>query len=400
MMKKTLLVSLAVLLLLVGLCACGNGDAAETTEPKLDTTATDADIVLLDGLYQDRVAYFGDMHNHSDSGGTSDGHVKLADWPTEVMEPKLMDFAVIVDHRQSEHMRLDEWDDTLFVGGSEAGTEIVDPSIIQGNMHYNMIFSDPDKLDEYVKSNTEYNYRLDTETGWYRFSYPTFSPDRFRERMAQIYELGGFYVQVHPLFTSYLQAEDPLDYWFGDYTGFEIYTSTSKDYTTAHEAMIKAKATWVAMLDAGKIVFATCGSDDHRDSSVASLTTLYSAEKHADAYLGLFRVGDFTAGPVGIRMAMGDVCTGGQTDFTGKRLVISVADWHSLAIDQNSQYRLDIYNENGLVESIELNGTDPQYFAIDAEDCRYYRAEVYDVTNDYWFAVGNPIWNSKYLQES
>lgn len=398
-MKKYLAIMLAALILL-STCACKK-EEKQAEGQKFEAAATDADIALLEGLYKDRKAYFGDMHNHSDSSGTSDGHIKLADWPSDVMEPKLMDFAVIVDHKQSEHMRLEEWDDTLFVGGSEAGTEIVDPGLIQGNMHYNMIFTDPDKLDEYVKSNPEYNYRLeDPATNWYRFSYPTFAPDRFRERMAQVYELGGFYVHVHPLFNSYLKSEDPLDYWFGDYTGFEVYTSTSHDYTTAHEAMIKAKATWVAMLDAGKIVFATCGSDDHRDSSVASSTTLYSPEKHADAYLSLFRVGDFTAGPVGIRMAMGDVCTGGQTDFAGKRLVISVANWHEQAINKESKYRLDIYNEKGLVGSVDLNGTEPQYFAIDAEDCRYYRAEVYDVTNDYWFAVGNPIWNSKYLQES
>ena len=400
-MKKFLSAILAVLLL-VGLCACGNGDTAENTEPKFDATATDADIALLDGLYKDRKVYFGDMHNHSDSGGRSDGHIKLADWPAEVMEPIQMDFAVIVDHKQSEHMRLPEWDDTLFIGGSEAGTTIVDAKYEQGNMHYNMIFTDPDKLDEYVKSHAEYNYRLDIEkgTGWYCFSYPTFAPELFRERMAEIYELGGFYVQVHPLFNSYLKAQAPLDYWFADYSGFEIYTATNHDYTPAHEAMIKAKATWVAMLDAGKIVFATCGSDDHRDSNPDILSALYSAEKKADAYLQLMRKGDFTAGPVGIRMAMGDVCTGGQTDFTGKRLVISVADWHPQATKKDSKYRLDIYNEKGLVGSVDLNGTDPVYFAIDAEDCRYYRAEVYDVTNDYWFAVGNPIWNSKYLQES
>lgn len=414
-MKKFLCVSLAALMLM-GLCACGN--AADTnqpavTEPKFEALATDADIALLDGLYKDRKAYFGDMHNHSESMGRSDGHIKLEDWPSTVMEPKQMDFAVLVDHKQSEHMRLPEWDDTLFVGGSEAGTQIIDPALEQGNMHYNMIFTDPDKLDQYVKSHAEYNYRLDLDpefkdrhpaledgrTDWYCFSYPTFSPELFRERMAEIYDLGGFYVQVHPLFNNYIKSVDPLGYWYSDYSGFEIYTSTSHDYTPAHEAMIKAKATWVELLNLGKIVFATCGSDDHRDSSVDSLSTLYSTEKHANAYLERMRVGDFTAGPVGIRMAMGDVVTGGQTDFAGKRLVISVADWHPQAIKKDSKYRLDIYNDKGLVGSVDLNGTDPVYFAIDAEDCKYYRAEVWDVTNDYWFAVGNPIWNSKYLNQ-
>lgn len=411
-MKRILTFTLAMLMLL-GLCACSKEEAPakKPAEPKFEAAATDADIAVLDGLYAGRKAYFGDMHNHSDSYGRSDGHVKLADWPTEVMEPIQMDFAVLVDHKQSEHMRLPEWDDTLFVGGSEAGTTIEGPQYEQGNMHYNMIFTDPDKLDQYVKSHSEYNYRVDREsefadrhpalkdgrTEWYCFSYPTFAPERFRERMAEIYALGGFYVQVHPLFNNYIKSEDPLGYWYADYSGFEVYTSGSKDYTPAHEAMIKAKATWVAMLDAGKIVFATSGSDDHRNSSAASLSALYSAEKHGDAYLQMMRKGDFTAGPVGIRMAMGDVCTGGQTDFEGKRLVISVADWHPQARQEESQYRLDIYNEKGLVGSIDLNGTDPVYFALDAEDCRYYRAEVWDVTNDYWFAVGNPIWNSKYV---
>jgi len=153
------------------------------------------------------------------------------------------------------------------------------------------------------------------------------------------------------------------------------------------------------MLNLGKIVFATCGSDDHRDSSAHSLATFYSSQQHADAFLELMRKGDFSAGPVGIRMAMGDVVTGGQTDFTGKRLVISVGDWHPQAINQphnkKSEFRLDIYNEKGLVTSIDLDGTETQYFAIDAENCQYYRAEVYDVTNGYWLSVGNPIWNTE-----
>ena len=28
-------------------------------------------------------------------------------------------------------------------------------------------------------------------------------------------------------------------------------------------------------------------------------------------------------------------------------------------------------------------------------DCQYYRANIHDVTDDYIFAVGNPIWNKK-----
>ena len=87
--------------------------------------------------------------------------------------------------------------------------------------------------------------------------------------------------------------------------------------------------------------------------------------------------------------------TGGQTDFTGKRLVICVDEFHPQAIKEDHQYRLDVYNENGLVFSEEFDSAEAAYFAIEAEDCKYYRADVYDVTEGYIFAVGNPIWNEK-----
>lgn len=400
-MKKLLSLLLAVLMLIT-MCACGEKTPAanDATEPKINTTATDADIAQLEALYKDRIAYHGDMHNHSDSGGRSDGKTPLKLWPTVVLEPKEIDFAVIVDHKQTSHMRLPEWDVTKYVGGSEAATTILDDHLDQGGMHYNMIFNDWEALEELLRENEEYNLRDDEENpGNNTFKYAKFSGDRFREIVAQIREKGGFFVQVHPLFSSYIKSNNPLDYWYGDYTGFEIYTSTSHDYFPDHEAMQKAYKTWVDMLNLGKIVYATCGSDDHRDSSAHSLSTFYASEQHADAFLELMRKGDFSAGPVGIRMAMGDVVTGGQTAFTGKRLVISVGDWHPQAINQphnkKSEFRLDIYNEKGLVTSIDLAGTETQYFAIDAENCQYYRAEVYDVTNGYWLSVGNPIWNTE-----
>lgn len=111
--------------------------------------------------------------------------------------------------------------------------------------------------------------------------------------------------------------------------------------------------------------------------------------------MDFIRKGDLTAGPVGIRMCIGNVCTGGYADFAGQRLVIAVDDFHVLEQHKNHIYRLDVYNENGNVFCQEFRCTKPAYFAIDTEDCRYYRADVYDVTNDYIVAVGNPIWNKK-----
>lgn len=395
-MKRFLSLILAVLMLL-SLCACGNGEQSGGTTEAIGTyAASEADISQLEALYGDRTHFQGDLHNHSNSGGRSDGKVELRLWPALVMEPKEMDFAVIADHKQSSHMRLPEWDVSRYIGGTEAATTILDDHLDQGSMHYNIIFNDPDVLDQFLKDNPEYKFGPDSQNpGQNTFIYAKFDSTRFREIVQDILDRGGFFTHVHPNYDSYLKSDDPLDYWYGDYTGYEVMTGTSKGYNLSHDKNLAAYNTWVALLNLDKIVFATFGSDNHRYSDVACFSTIYADVKNNDNLLSYIRKGDFTAGPVGIRMAMGDVTTGGRTDFAGKRLVISVGDFHPQAIKEGHQYRLDVYNENGLVFSQEFDSAETAYFALNAEDCKYYRADVYDVTEDYIFAVGNPIWNQQ-----
>lgn len=393
-MKKVISLMLAAAMLL-SLSACAGGKQDET-EPAKTYTASEADIAQLEALYEGRTRFQGDLHNHSNSYGRSDGKVELRLWPVLVMEPKQMDFAVIVDHKQSQHMRLEEWDNTKFIGGTEAATTILDDGITQGSMHYNIIFNDPDVLDQFLKDNTEYRFGPDSQNpGQDTFIYAKFVSPRFREVVQDILDRGGFFTHVHPNFPSYLKSDDPLDYWYGDYTGYEVMTGGSKGYNLSHESNLAAYNMWVTLLNLDKIVFATFGSDNHRYSDVACFSTIYADERNNDNWLSYIRKGDFTAGPVGVRMAVGDTPTGGQTDFAGKRLVISVSDFHPQAIKEGHQYRLDLYNENGLVFSQEFDSAEKVYFAMDAEDCKYYRADIYDVTEEYIFAVGNPIWNRK-----
>lgn len=394
-MKRTLSMILAMLMCL-SLCACGTEqNAGETTEPTLGMAATAEEIAQLEALYDGRTDYQGDLHNHSNSGGRSDGKVELRLWPALVLEPKEIDFAVIVDHKQSEHMRLPEWDTTKFIGGTEAATTILDEHLTQGSMHYNIIFNDPDELDAFLKANSEYRFGPDSENpGQDTFIYAKFNSDRFREVVQDILDRGGFFTQVHPLYDSYLVSDDPLDYWYGDYTGFEVMTGTSHGYNLSNQNNLEAYDMWVKLLNLDKIVFATFGSDNHRYSDVACLSTIYADIQNNQNLLSYVRKGDFTAGPVGIRMCIGDAVTGSETDFTGKRLIIAVDDFHPQAIKSTHQYRLDVYNENGLVFSQEFDHNEAAYFAIDTENCKYYRADVYDVTEDYIFAVGNPIWNT------
>ena len=77
--------------------------------------ANTTDIAQIDALYEGRNIYFGDMHNHSASGGTSDGKRPLSHWKG-ALEALKMDFVAILDHRQVRHMYLPEWEDGLFMG--------------------------------------------------------------------------------------------------------------------------------------------------------------------------------------------------------------------------------------------------------------------------------------------
>ena len=54
-------------------------------------------------LYENQQVFHGEMHDHSASGGTSDGKCTLDVW-IEEMARLDMDFAAILDHRQIRHM--------------------------------------------------------------------------------------------------------------------------------------------------------------------------------------------------------------------------------------------------------------------------------------------------------
>lgn len=393
-MKKVIAIVLTVVILL-GLCACANEPVAEqtTTEPGMDVTATDVDIAKLDGLYTGRTAYHGEMHDHANTGGYSDGNNTLDEWKVMMEKEKDMDFAAIVDHKQMLHMYLDEWDDTLFIGGTEAGTEIVGSSATQTTVHYAMTFADPESFEKTLLAfPLQYQY-IPSEDHTTRYYYGKFSVSEFNRLATTVLENGGFFTHVHPKSVNYMISDNPEDYVFTDYMGLEVlcsfYGNMTADYNQA------AYQLWKDLLALDRRIYATAGSDSHRLSNLISLTTIYSHEKNARAYLDYVRAGNFTAGPAGIRMAVGDTQMGGECSFAGQRLVVSVGDFHSKAANPEHTYRVDLYDDRGLVFSQELTGMDTQYFAIDAEpEAKFYRAEVYDVTEGYQFALGNPIWNS------
>lgn len=345
------------------------------------------DVDLLNKCYENRIACYGQLHDHSDSGGRSDGHCTLTEWK-EGLAALSMDFATLVDHRQVLHMYQPEWDDRIFIGGTEPGTVIRDSKARNSMMHYNMIFSKPEQLQELLTEFTEYEYaggREDT----YRYS--RFNIDRFGELIDAIREKGGFFVHPHP--KQLTESDDPLDYWFRDETGLEVFYTFHQEldgeFTQANYKL------WTDLLALGKRVWATAGNDEHRAPSVKAMTTIFSPEKHSRAYIACLRRGDFVCGGVGIRMCIGDTAMGGKCDFAGQRLVFSVGDFHESQVKPEHAYRVDLLDDTGVIFSSPVDPGQTVYFAADVDASRkFYRVEVFDTTEELRIAIGNPIWNT------
>lgn len=391
-MKKALTLTLTVLLLL-GLCACGEKAEAEVTYE-----ATEADLTHLGGLYADRTAFHGELHDHSDSGGTSDGKATLATWKA-VMPSVGMEFAAILDHRQALHMYLPQWDDRVFIGGSEAATTIKDRPEGSNRFHYNMVFAEPEGLIDVVTSFSEYQFREWTEEdragcgGQMHFDYPKMSSTRFNEVIDKVKENGGLFVIPHPASTNEKVPENAMDLYFQDYVGYEVFYGCNMD-DSKNEKTEANYGLWTDMLAKGARVWCSAGNDDHFLPQAKCLSTVYSEEGRAQSHITHLRVGDFTAGPVGIRMCIGDTVMGSSGSFQNQRLVFSVGDFHQDIALEKYTFRITLMDDRGEVFSREIKGNEIAAFAMDVdENAKFYRVEVYNVTLDKLTALGNPIWN-------
>ena len=414
-MKKIVSLCLALSLGL-SLAACGGNNSQPETTPADLYAAKDADIAALDKAYAGRTAYHGEFHDHANTGGTSDGKQNLNTWMS-IMDSMDMDFATIVDHKQALHMELDEWDDTLFIGGSEPMAMPSDLAAASYNkMHFNMIFTDVSGLINTVKEydalypGRGFNAKdypadyigTDAEklAGGWHFTYLYGQSAPTKEQMAQLIDIikknGGMFVNVHPKSDGYVNSENPLDYWYADWTGLEVFYG----YREPAPQQLATRANyklWTDLLSLGKKVWATAGSDNHSMPNTNALSTVYSTAKDAKEHFEHFKVGDFVCGPVGIRMTIGDTLMGSETDFTGKRVVFSVGDFHSSAYNKTHTYRVELHTDKGIVFSQELEDpTQTAYFAVDAdESAAFYRVEIHDATYNLMHALGNPIWNTK-----
>ena len=374
-----------------------------------------AAVIALQKQYAGTTAYYGELHDHAKTGGTSDGNYTLTEWLTG-MQQLDMDFATIVDHKQYLHMELPEWDNKYFIGGSEAMAMPNDlAAATQTKMHFNMIFHDPMDLKAAVEEydalypETGFRHYTDETTGEWHFTYLQYfsatssgtgaivNCEPTKEQMAQLVEIvrkhNGLFVHVHPKSSDYIKSTDPLDYWYADYTGLEVYyTVWSNRNSTATKNNYKL---WTDLLKLGKKVWATAGNDEHAMPSNKALTTIYSTVQDAQAFVERAAVGNFTAGAAGVRMVVGDQVMGYETDFTGKELAFSVGDFHSSVYDPTHTYEAVLIADEEVIGRWELSCEKTFYYTAEADaSVDYYRVEVYDLTTGEMLALGNPIWNT------
>lgn len=336
----------------------------------------------LRAVYAGRRAYHGELHDHADTGGTSDGRATLAQW-TAQLERKRMDFAAILDHRQVRHMYIDGWKDGLFIAGTEPGTEITDADAEVKQMHYNMLFPDRDELAKLLDEFPEYGFTGGTEG---HFVYPAFTRERFGELIDAVMARGGFFVHPHP--KQLMKSHDPCQYVFRDGMGIEVFYN---DYNS--EPTAENYALWTDILKAGKRVYACAGGDKHCDAGDGALTTIYLREKTSRGFMEQLRRGDFVCGSVGIRMCIGDTTMGGSCRFEGNMLDICVSDLHASVADPSHSYRADVITEAGVVCSFPVSCIGDTYFSTETACAGFYRVEVIDETTGFRIAIGNPIWN-------
>lgn len=370
-------------------------------------------IVNLQTLYAGTKAYQGELHDHADTGGTSDGHNTLTEW-LDGMQKLDMDFATIVDHKQYLHMELPEWDNKYFIGGTELAVGVSDlASATQNKAHINIIFYDPMDLKAAIEEYDAYDSKggfkaqvyaddysgtdADKLAGGWHFEYLFGATAPTKADMAKLVEIvrkhNGVFVQVHPKSSSYIKSDDPLDYWFADQTGLEVfYTIYSDRNSTATKNNYKL---WTSLLKLGKKIWATAGNDEHAAPANKALSTIYSTEQDAKAFVERLGVGNFTAGHVGVQMVVGDQVMGGETDFTGKALAFRVGDFHSSVYDPTHTYQAVLIADEEVIGRWDISCEETFYHTTEADaSVGYYRVEIYDLTTNEMLALGNPIWNT------
>lgn len=348
-----------------------------------------ADFSQLDALYEGKKLYFGDLHCHSNSGGTSDGKKPIADF-VDGMKKLGVDFASIVDHRQMRHMFLDAWDDNYFICGSEPGTRLdgCDRPSAACSLHYLMVFPDKYGLQKVLDRYPRFHFKGDSLTG--EFSYPCFTPEEFTALAEYIYSIGGLLTHAHP--KQVMESDNPLHYYFGDKVPLE--TVYAFDPNNAAMETSANRDLWVTLLKMGKRMHTYGCSDTHSEVRNTGLTALYCSEHTGKEALSVWRTGNVTAGAVGIKMSIDSTPMGSSVKYSpGRTLYIKTDAFHPAYLKERGVFTLTVYTDTGVAYQTQFDGS-AQAIAIEVRERMFYRVEITDHSGTY-IAISNPIWLDK-----
>lgn len=342
----------------------------------------DCDFAELDRLYAGTKAYHGDTHTHTDSGGTSDGETPLAEF-VQQLKALDMDFAAIVDHRQMRHFFLPQWDETMLICGSEPSAKLIGkPSFDLSALHYCMLFPDKEGLGKTLDAFPEFAYTGGTEG---HFTYPRFTPERFRELGEFIYSIGGLLSHAHP--KQGMLSDDPLDYFISEHVALETIHEGADSYASQMNRNL-----WVTLLAAGKRVRTYGSTDTHEQARDDGQTTLYAKNRHSRDFFREIRQGNCAAGAAGIQMVIGHTPMGGVCPYEeGLTLEIRVGDFHR-SWKKDAIYRLKVFTDRGVAYVSEFQGAAPQKLAFPVQKRAFYRLEITNETDEHLVSLSNPIW--------
>ena len=76
----------------------------------------------------------------------------------------------------------------------------------------------------------------------------------------------------------------------------------------------------------------------------------------------------------------------------GMKLSIRICDYFDRHIKDNTVYTLRVFTEEGLAFESDFNGKEAQELQLEVKNRKFYRADVYDKTNECVVAISNPIW--------
>lgn len=361
----------------------------ESADPHTVVGSKDRDMSALDDMYEGRKVYRGDLHVHTNCGGTSDGTLPMSEWPAQ-MDALEIDFAAVVDHRQMRGFFLPEWDDLRFLIGTEPGATIENFNASRHGMrgiHYNMLFPHKYGLAMVLANFPEFKFSGDELTG--SFKYFAATKERYMELFEYVRSIGGMVVHPHP--KQLLVSNDPMDYYIGEHTYLETIYGSVYGHATRKNYQL-----WQDILALGKHVYASGGSDSHSVAMNTALSSFYTKERAIPAFYERMRAGDFNVGSVGIKMCIDEHPMGSEIEYRdGMKLSVRIEDFFHHEWRANTVYALRVFTDKGLAYCSEFNGKDSQELQLEVQKRNFYRVDVYDITHDCVVAVGNPIWMDK-----